>query len=91
MELLNHLSSLLYLSCNPSKSKYFTDHVSFILNVQLCVESFNTGCSRLVVAKKEEEGSEMEFGLGKCKLLHLEWIRMKSYHTAQGTIASFLG
>ena len=32
--------------------------------------------NRLVVAKAEGEGSgvDWEFGVGRCKLLHLEWI-----------------
>ena len=35
--------------------------------------------NRIVFAKGEGEGSGMdwEFGVGKCKLLHLEWIANK--------------
>lgn len=36
------------LRCNPSQSKYFTDHVSFMLNMYLCVGSFKIGCSILL-------------------------------------------
>ena len=45
--------------------------------------------NRLVVAKGEEKGRVMdwEFGVGRCKWLHLEW----SSYIAQGTIFSLLG
>ena len=35
--------------------------------------------NRLVVAKGEEggRGTDWEFGVGRCKLLHLEWINSK--------------
>lgn len=39
---------LCHLRCNPSQSKYFTDHVSFMLNMYLCVGSFKIGCSILL-------------------------------------------
>jgi len=37
--------------------------------------------NRLVVAKWEGRGSEMdwEFGVGRCKQLHLEWISRSSH------------
>ena len=46
-----------------------------------------------MVAKGEEGGSGMggEFGVSKCKLLYLEWIAMRSYFVAQGTISKLLG
>ena len=49
--------------------------------------------NRLVVAKAEGEGSGMdwEFGVGRCKLLHFEWLSMQSYCIAQETISNFLG
>jgi len=49
--------------------------------------------NRLVVAKGEGEGSELdgEFGVGRCKSLHLEWITMQSHCTAHGTISNLLG
>ena len=35
--------------------------------------------NRLVVAKREQgrQGSDWEFGVHRCKLLHLEWINNK--------------
>ena len=45
--------------------------------------------NRLVVAKCEVEGSEMdgEFGIPRCKLLPLEWISNEVL--AKGTISNF--
>ena len=34
-----------------------------------------------------EKGRDKEFGVGRCKLLHLEW----AYCTAQGTVYILLG
>ena len=44
--------------------------------------------NRLVVAKREEFGGEMEWEVGvrRCKLLCIEWRRTSSYWIAQGTI-----
>ena len=36
-------------------------------------------------------GMDWEFGVSRCKLLHLEWISNKSYYTAQGTRSNLLG
>ena len=46
--------------------------------------------SRFVVARGErgECGMDGEFWVGRCKLLHLQWIRMGSYCTAQGIVTS---
>ena len=33
---------------------------------------------------------DREFGVNRCRLLHLEWIRMRSCCIAQGTISSHL-
>ena len=48
--------------------------------------------NRLVVAKGEGEGSRMdwEFGVSRCKLLHLEWINNKVllYNTGNYTESS---
>ena len=34
--------------------------------------------SRLAIAKEEGgKGTDLEFGVGRCKLLHLEWINNK--------------
>ena len=43
--------------------------------------------NRLVVAKVGEGGSviDCEFGVNKCKLLHLEWISNEILCIAQGT------
>ena len=48
--------------------------------------------NRLVVAKGEGEGSGMdwEFGVSRCKLLHLEWISSEILLIGQGTIYSHL-
>ena len=36
-------------------------------------------------------GVDWEFGVSRCKLLHLEWVKtLRSYCTAQGTISSLL-
>ena len=44
--------------------------------------------NRLVVAKREEFGREMEWEVGvrRCKLLYTEWRRTRSYWIAQGTV-----
>ena len=49
--------------------------------------------NRLVVAVGEEGGSgiDSKFGIGRCKLLHLEWISNESYCIAQGPISNLLG
>ena len=46
-----------------------------------------------VVAGGEREGNGMdrEFEVGRCKLLHAEWISNEDYCTAQDTMSSFLG
>ena len=36
-------------------------------------------------------GMDWEFGVGRCKQLHLEWISMRSYCKAPETISSLLG
>ena len=36
-------------------------------------------------------GMDWEFGVDRCKLLHLEWISCESYCTAEGTISNLLG
>ena len=36
------------------------------------------------------EGMEWEFGISRCKLLHIEWINNKSYYITQGTIFNIL-
>ena len=48
--------------------------------------------NRLMVAKREGEGSGMdwEFGINRCKLLPLEWITMRSCCIALGTISNQL-
>ena len=38
----------------------------------------------------EMGGTEWEFGVGKCKLLNLEW-QTRSYSMEQGTISNLLG
>ena len=47
---------------------------------------------RLAIAKGEREGRRMdwEFGIGRFKLFHLEWIKNKVLCIAQGTIWSIL-
>ena len=47
----------------------------------------------LVVAKREEEGSRMywEFGVSRCKLLHLEWINSEVLLCSTGNYIQFLG
>ena len=46
-----------------------------------------------ITTKWEKGGSGMgwEFGVGRCKLFHLEWIAMRSCCTAQGTISDLSG
>ena len=46
-----------------------------------------------MVASGEAGGSGMdeEFGVSRCKLLHLEWISNEMLHIAQGTISNLLG
>ena len=49
--------------------------------------------NRLVVAKGEEEGSEMdwEFGVNKCKLLCLKWISNEVFlYSTEGYIQSLV-
>ena len=36
-------------------------------------------------------GMDGEFGVSRCKVLHLEWISSESYWAAPGTISSLLG
>ena len=49
--------------------------------------------NRLVVAKGERRGNEMdrEFGVGRCKLLHLEWISSEVLLYSTGNYIQFLG
>ena len=49
--------------------------------------------NRLVVVKGLGGGSgiDWEFGVGRCKPLHLEYINKILLYTAQGTISNFLG
>ena len=49
--------------------------------------------NRLVVAKGDWGGTGMdwEFGVSRCKLIHLEWINNKSYCIAQKIISNLLG
>ena len=58
------------------------DRECFLENVILRVifKEVNNKDSRLVVAKVEGEGSgkDGEFRVGRCKLLHLEWILLYS-------------
>ena len=47
-----------------------------------------------MVAKGEEEGSEMdwEFRVSRYKVVHLEWINNDGfYHVSQGTASNLLG
>ena len=39
---------------------------------------------------KGEGGMDWDFGVGRCKLLHIERMDNRSYYTAQGTIFSIL-
>ena len=41
--------------------------------------------------REEEEGMDGEFGVGRCKLCHLEWIGNEVLSTAQGTLSNLLG
>ena len=49
--------------------------------------------SRLVFSTGQggEKGLDREFGIGTCKILHLEWIVIGSYCTAQKTVSNRLG
>ena len=49
--------------------------------------------SRLLVAKRERGGSRLdkEFGVGRCKLLHLEWISYGVLLYSTGTYIQSLG
>ena len=40
---------------------------------------------------EEGSGIDWEFGVGRCKLLHLEWMNIGSYSIAQETISNLLG
>ena len=40
--------------------------------------------------KGEERGVYWEFGVGRCKLLHLEWVNNRSHCIAQGTVFHIL-
>ena len=48
--------------------------------------------NRLVVAKGKGEwaGMKREFVFSRCKLLYIEWVTIRSYCTAQGTIFNIL-
>jgi len=48
--------------------------------------------NKLVIAKEEWGGSEMdgEFGAGRCKLLHLEWINNDVLLYSTGNYIQFL-
>ena len=49
--------------------------------------------NRLLVAKGESGGRGLdgEFGIGRYKLLHLEWISNEVLLTAHGTLSNLLG
>ena len=49
--------------------------------------------NRLVVAKGEGRGSEMDvdFGIGRCKLLHLEWLGNEVLLFSTGNYIQSLG
>lgn len=38
-----------------------------------------------------KRGTDDEFGVGKCRWLHLEWMGYESCCIAQGTVSSLLG
>ena len=46
---------------------------------------------KLVVAKGEKGGVDWEFGVGRCKLLLIEWINTKILLYSIGTISNLLG
>ena len=56
------------------------------------MESVTDTENRLVVAQGGGGGSEMEwgFGFGRCKLLHIGWITIRSSCIAQGAIFNIL-
>ena len=41
---------------------------------------------RLLRGKGRGRGKDWEFGISRCKLLNLGWIKTRSYCTAQGSI-----
>ena len=48
--------------------------------------------NRLVVAKGDGgSGMDQEFGVSRCKLLHLEWIINRLLLSSTGPISNFLG
>ena len=47
--------------------------------------------TRLVVAKSRESGMDWEFGVGRCKLLHLEWINNEVLLYSSGNYIQSLG
>ena len=51
--------------------KYGTDEP--IYRIETDAETFRTDCGCQVGGGKS--GMDREFGVGRCKLLHLEWIR----------------
>ena len=62
--------------------------------MNLCIKQKQTHKeNRLAVAKGAEgqSGMDWEFGVSRCKLLHLEWISNEVLLTAQETISSLLG
>ena len=52
-----------------------------------------TFANRFVVSKEEggRSGMNGDLGVGRCKLLHLEWISNEVLLTAQENISNFLG
>ena len=64
------------------------------MNISTEQTDLQTWRIRFVVAKGEEGGSGMdwEFGVSRCKLLHLEWINNEVLlYTAQRTLFKLLG
>ena len=47
--------------------------------------------NRLVVAREGESGMNGEFGVGRCKLLHLEWISNEALLYSTGNYINLLG
>ena len=83
------------LSESEEKDKYHM--ISLVCEignmVNLSTKQKQTHTENRLVAKEEggSRGTDWEFGVRRCKFLHLEWISIEVLLKAQGSISNLLG